>query len=253
MTTVQRTTVQRTELQRVEAALALSWRGYPGEWSRFGPLSAVYAGAGLPISVALGTTDEESAAEQLPQVEAFFAAYAHPASLLAHSHAHPALLSALAARKYQLDYLLHTYARALSGDLPAPAFEVEAVTPEEWVEITPLAFGPESLEMMRLAASVPDVVRLGVRRGGQWAGFGAVTVMPDAQGGVALLFSAGTLPEFRGQGIQTALLAARVQIAREQGAALAAVDVSPGSVSERNVRRSGFGLIGARLNFVQSH
>ena len=241
-----------TALGRIEAALAASWRGYPGQWANFGPLSAVYAGAGLPINVALGATDAESAAEQLPQIEGFFAAHAHPACVLTHSHAHPALLAALAERNYRLDYLLHTYARELSGEVSTPAFEVEMFTPDEWTEITPLAFGPESLEMMRLAASVPDVVRLGIRRSGQWAGFGAVTVMPDSEGGVALLFSAGTLPEFRGQGIQTALLAARLQVAREQGATLATVDVSPGSVSERNVVRAGFGLVGARLNFVQA-
>lgn len=241
-----------TGLQRVEAALAGSWRRYPGEWAMFGPLSVVYAGSGLPINVALGATDEASAAEQLPRIEDFFAAHAHPASLLAHSHAHPALLSALAARSYHLDYLLHTYARDLSGEWPAPAFEVEEVTPGEWVELTPMVFGPDSREMMRLAASVPDVLRLGVKVGGQWAGFGAVTVMPDQDGGVALLFSAATVPQYRGQGIQTALLAARLHVARERGATLAAVDVTPGSVSERNVRRAGFGLIGARLNFVQT-
>ena len=193
-----------------------------------------------------------AAAHDLPQIEAFFAAHAHPASLLAHSHAHPALLSALAARQYHLDYLLHAYARELSGELPAPAFETEEVMPDEWAELTPQAFGPESRAMMRLAARVPDVVRLGIKRGGQWAGFGAVSVIPDAQGGVALLFSAGTLPEYRGQGLQAALLSARLQIARERGASLAAVDVTPGSVSERNVRRAGFGLIGARLNFVRA-
>ncbi len=241
-----------TALQRVETALTASWRRYPGEWATFGPLSALYAGPGLPINVALGQSSQADAAQALPQIEAFFAAHSHPASVLAHSHAHPALLAALSERNYHLDSLLHTYARELSGEWPAPAVEVEEIRPGEWAEITPLAFGPESRTMMRLAAGVPDVVRLGIKRGGQWAGFGAVGVMPDAHGGVALLFSAGTLPEFRGQGIQTALLSARLQVAREHGATLAAVDVSPGSVSERNVVRSGFGMIGARLNFVRA-
>lgn len=241
-----------TTLQRVEAALAASWQRYPGEWATFGPLSAVYAGAGLPINVALGATDGEGAAEQLPQIEAFFAAHAHPASLLAHSHAHPALTSALAERNYHLSYLLHTYARDLSGELPAPAFETEEVTPGEWAEHTPHAFGPGSQEMMRVNAGVPDVLRLGLKVNGQWAGFGAVTVISDQGGGVALLFSAATRPEYRGRGIQSALLSARLHVARERGASLAAVDVTPGSVSERNVIRAGFRLIGARLNFVQT-
>ncbi len=245
------TTVQTTRLQRVEAALAASWRGYPGEWANFGPLSAVYAGPELPINVALGTTDIEDAAAHLPHIEAFFAAHAHPAALLLHSHAHPAFFAALSQRNYHLDYVLHAYARELSGELPAPAFEVGEVPTGEWPDLTTQAFGPQSREMMRLSAEVPDVVRLGVKVGGQWAGFGAVTVLPDAQGGVALLFSAGTLPQYRGRGIQAALLSARLQVAHEQDAALAAVDVTPGSVSERNVVRAGFAMIGARLNFVQ--
>ncbi|GAA4009102.1 GNAT family N-acetyltransferase [Deinococcus rubellus] len=240
-----------TTLQRVEAALAASWRGYPGEWATFGPLSALYAGPGLPINVALGQTDQGDALEYLPQIETFFAAHSHPASMLLHSHAHPALVSALAARHYHLDYLLHAYAREVSGEWPTPVFEIEEVTPSEWAEFTPLAFGPGSQEMMQVNAGVPDVMRLGVKVGGQWAGFGAVTVLPDQGGGVALLFSAATRPEYRGQGIQTALLAARLQVAHDQGAALAAVDVSPGSVSERNVLRAGFGLVGTRLNFVK--
>ncbi|TSA87759.1 GNAT family N-acetyltransferase [Deinococcus detaillensis] len=246
------TTVQTTPLQRVEAALAESWRGYPGKWATFGPLSAVYAGPGLPVNVALGATDQENAAEVLAQIEDFYALHSQAAALLVHSHAHPALFTALAARNYHLDYLLHTYARTLSSASPASAFDVGEMTPDEWAEITPQAFGAESREMMRLAANVPDVLRLGVRRDKQWAGFGAVTVMPDAQGGVALLFSAGTLPEFRGQGIQSVLLAARLHVAREQGATLAAVDVAPNSVSERNVKRAGFEMVGARLNFVQA-
>lgn len=244
-------TVQMNTLQCVEAALTASWRRYSGKWASFGPLSALYAGPELPINVALGATDGASAAEFLPQIESFYAAHAQPSTLLLHSHAHPALLSGLAVRKYYLDYLLHAYARELSGKLTIPAFEVETVSPAQWAEFTPLAFGPESGEMMRVNAEVPDVVRLGIKLGGQWAGFGAVTVIPEVEGGVALLFSAGTVPEFRGQGIQSALLAARLQVARDQGATLAAVDVAPSSISERNVKRAGFELIGARLNFVR--
>ncbi|WP_420594509.1 GNAT family N-acetyltransferase [Deinococcus sp.] len=240
-----------TTLQRIEAALTESWRRYPGEWATFGSLSAVYAGPDVPINVALGGTDEANAADRLPEIEAFFAAHNCPASLLAHSHAPPKLLEALAARNYHLSYLLHVYARKVSGGWPTPAFDAQPITPGEWAEFTPLAFGPGSEAMMRLNASVPGVERLGVKVAGQWAGFGAVIVVPEEQGGVAMLFSAATLPEARGQGIQSALLSARLEVARQQGATLAAVDVAPGSVSERNVRRSGFEMIGARLNFVQ--
>ena len=74
---------------------------------------------------------------------------------------------------------------------------------------------------------------------------------PDDVRSVALLFSAGTAPEYRSQGVQAALLPACLHLARQQGADLAVVYATPGSVSERNVVRVGFRMAGARLNVVQ--
>jgi GNAT superfamily N-acetyltransferase len=58
--------------------------------------------------------------------------------------------------------------------------------------------------------------------------------------GVAEFGGASTRPELRRHGVQTALLVARLQAARQQGCDLAVVVVSPGHESQRNAERVGF-------------
>lgn len=70
--------------------------------------------------------------------------------------------------------------------------------------------------------------------------------------GVAAFHGTATLPEFRGRGMQTALLAHRLNTAAQAGAKLASVFVTPGTGSERNVERAGFRLAGLRLTFTQT-
>ena len=66
---------------------------------------------------------------------------------------------------------------------------------------------------------------------------------------MAQLAGAATAPAHRRRGVQTALLAHRLQVAAAEGADLASVFVTPGSGSERNVQRAGFRLAGMRLTF----
>ena len=59
-------------------------------------------------------------------------------------------------------------------------------------------------------------------------------------GEVAWLGAAGTVPDARGRGAQTALLRHRLALAAELGATRIAAKAAPGSVSERNLLRAGF-------------
>lgn len=101
---------------------------------------------------------------------------------------------------------------------------------------------------MRLVAHAPGTVRLVAEVQGQPAGTAALSVT----GGVAALYGTSTRPEFRGRGVQTALLAARLHRAADSGAEFASVFVTPGSGSERNVRRAGFRGAGVRLTFTRA-
>jgi GNAT superfamily N-acetyltransferase len=71
---------------------------------------------------------------------------------------------------------------------------------------------------------------------GEIAGGAAVS----ADHGVCGLFGASTLPAYRRRGVQSALLAARLAWAREKGCDIAVSITQPGSISHRNIERSGF-------------
>jgi GNAT superfamily N-acetyltransferase len=83
---------------------------------------------------------------------------------------------------------------------------------------------------------------------GSVAGGGAVS----ARGGVCGLFGASTLPEFRGRGVQTALLQARIAWAAAQGCDLAVSITQPGSTSHRNMERQGFRVAYTRTKLIRA-
>jgi GNAT superfamily N-acetyltransferase len=59
---------------------------------------------------------------------------------------------------------------------------------------------------------------------------------------IALLTGSATLPAFRQRGVQTALISARLDAARERGAELVAITTPPSSRSGANAARHGFAL-----------
>jgi GNAT superfamily N-acetyltransferase len=58
--------------------------------------------------------------------------------------------------------------------------------------------------------------------------------------GIAVLGGASTIPAFRRQGAQAALLQARLEYAADLGVELAMLVAGPGSSSQRNAERAGF-------------
>jgi GNAT superfamily N-acetyltransferase len=86
--------------------------------------------------------------------------------------------------------------------------------------------------------------------GGQPAGAGALYV----DGGVGWLGLGATLPEYRGRGAQSAILAARIEDARRQGCATVVTETGEladdrPSSSYRNILRAGFREAGVRPNY----
>jgi hypothetical protein len=67
--------------------------------------------------------------------------------------------------------------------------------------------------------------------------------------GVALLAGASTIPQWRKRGAQSALLAARLRFAVENGCDLAMMAAQPGSGSQRNAERQGFRLAYTRTKW----
>lgn len=68
------------------------------------------------------------------------------------------------------------------------------------------------------------------------------TAAMHVHGDVAHIGAAGTVPAHRGRGAQAALLAARLRLAADAGAALVGVKCEEGGTSYRNLLRAGFAL-----------
>ena len=64
--------------------------------------------------------------------------------------------------------------------------------------------------------------------------------------GIAQLCGASTLPAERRRGVQSALLARRLDDAGRGGCTVAVVTTQPGSKSQQNVQRQGFDLLYSR-------
>jgi GNAT superfamily N-acetyltransferase len=108
-------------------------------------------------------------------------------------------------------------------------------------------FPREALEKAQRDFAAAGVRRYIALRDGIPAG-GASFAVTD---GVAQMAGAATLPAHRRRGIQSALLAARLADAAAAGCDIAVVTTQPGSVSQRNVQRSGFDLLYTRAILVK--
>jgi GNAT superfamily N-acetyltransferase len=109
------------------------------------------------------------------------------------------------------------------------------------------SFARETLEqVMADLAAAPSMLRYVARRDGVPAG-GASMRMSD---GVCQLAGAATLPEHRRHGVQSAMLARRLDLATRAGCDVAVVTTLPGSKSQQNVQRLGFELLYTRAILV---
>ena len=143
-------------------------------------------------------------------------------------------------------------ARDEKADAGATEVAVAPVRPDEvvtWAESVLRCFFEDPAELPRsllegaiAMASIPAVSGWLARVDGRIAGGGAL-VMHNR---LALICGDGTLPEFRSQGVQTALLRARLDRARRAGCDLAVICTQPGSSSQRNAERQGFQVVYAR-------
>jgi GNAT superfamily N-acetyltransferase len=96
--------------------------------------------------------------------------------------------------------------------------------------------------------TVPGVFRYLARLDGRPVGEAAMSI----QGDIAQIAGAGTLPSFRGRGVQKALLQQRLDDASAAGCRLAVVTTAPGTRSQDNVMRRGFELLYARAILVKA-
>jgi ribosomal protein S18 acetylase RimI-like enzyme len=79
---------------------------------------------------------------------------------------------------------------------------------------------------------------------------GTGIVLPEH--GVFALCGAGTLAAYRGRGLQTALLEARMAAASQSGCEYAVVVTQGGTISQRNAERLGFRVAYSKVTVIKN-
>ena len=177
-------------------------------------------------------------------------------------HVVPGVLPLLASCGYAVNAFSNTYARTLH-DVPDRNDGIEVLRGAEadalFVEASIGGFTlqaekrPRELldALARIAHARDDTSLFVACIEGEVAGSAGLSVAETPLGRVGELYIASTLPEFRGRGVQTALLRARLAAAKAAGCALAVVMARPANTSARNTERAGFSLAFTKATFAK--
>jgi GNAT superfamily N-acetyltransferase len=230
---------------------------------------AVYAGPSSPTNKVIGLGfDGPIDASALEEVEARWRERSEPVRIELAVLADSTIPPALSERGYHLHGFENVLGRRLDDTAhpQSPSnVTVEVLKDEDsdtWIDIAVTAFlnldgtgsvaddalpREETERVLREFVAVPGFARYLARVDGRPAGEAAMRI----DGDLAQVAGAGTLPEFRGRGVQKALLARRLADARAAGCDLAVVTTAPGTRSQDNVMRRGFVLLYTRAILVK--
>ncbi len=225
-------------------------------WKEIGGTFAMFAGVGSPLTQTFGLGLHQPLGDKdLDALERFFglrgSAVFHEVSPLAGVGV-SASLAARAYRPIEMSNVLYQSIDTTTRVARRDAFAVRVASPDdvkayaktsaqgwsEQVEVLPFI---ESFAHLSMAAAT---CFLAERDG---APVGAAALFMHA--GTALLAGASTVPSARRQGVQNALLDARLRLAAERGCDLAMMVAAPGSSSQRNAERQGFRIAYTRTKW----
>ena len=235
--------------------------------------TAVYATPGSPLNKVIGlglepTFDADRFSSELDAIETAWQQRNEPVRIELSTLANPEIYPLLYARGYVLQGFENELGRRLS-DYPAPKFAdkvtVEELRPEDndtWLKIAVDAFldmdgtgsVADDLPTRELLESVfrdmtgaPGFVRYLARYDGKPAAVGSMRI----DGSLCQLAGTATSTPFRGKGLQKALIAHRLHVARKAGCDLAVVTTAPGTRSQENLMHNGFALLYARAILIK--
>lgn len=230
---------------------------------------ALYVSPSSPVNKVIGIGfDGPLEMGSLEAVEDEWRALEEPVRVELSILAHETVAPALAARGYQVHGFENVLGRPIGPPEPwpaAPGITVERLSETDerlWLQIAVDAFSNldgtgsaaddsvsrEALERaMEEFAAAPGFARYLARADGRPVGIASLSITD----GVAQIAGAGTLPAFRGRGIQKALLHRRLADALAEGCELAVVTTAPGTRSQENVMKRGFELLYTRAVLIR--
>jgi len=223
----------------------------------------IFAGLGSPIGRATGAgLDRPFTAEDLDRVESFYRRHEAPSQVDLSPMHEPAVFELFKERGYGIAELNNVLYRKLDADesFPAapPGCEIrrsrvdEADTAGAIVE---RAFFPDGAPEAFRGLIAPFYQMEGVLAfvasvQGKLVACGTGLVIPEHR--VFALCGAGTTAEFRGRGLQTALLRARMAAASQAGCEYVVVVTQGGTTSQRNAERLGFRVAYSKVTVIRN-
>ncbi len=238
-----------------------------------GPAHAIYTGPGSPVGrvVGLGMWGPVEPVT-FDLLEDFYRSHGMPARIDLCPLADGSLVTALAARGYVTLGFKNVFVLPLAGGeagdegagectatgaaSAAVAVTVAPVRPGEgelWVETVSRGFASGGRPTaLHFSISRPSLGQEGctcllARVDGEPAGGGVLEI----RAGLALLRTQSTVAELRGRGVQAAVIAESLRLARLAGCDLATVQTTPGTGSQRNMERAGFRVVYTKPTLVQ--
>jgi GNAT superfamily N-acetyltransferase len=217
---------------------------------------AVFLGAESPLNRAYGAGLAGPVREvELAEIEAFFRSREAPVVFELSPHADPGLFEMLGERGYRASEFDSVLVRSLAGFEIALTPRVRRATPGErdllahtlghgFFETATLT--EDEMNIGRDLFQAPSATCFIASVDGE-AAAAAVLMHRD---GLATLCADGTTPRLRRHGLQSELIAARLNEAAARGCDLAAVSTLPGSQSQRNYERLGFQVAYTRVTFT---
>jgi GNAT superfamily N-acetyltransferase len=209
---------------------------------------AFCGGPDYPVNQIVGMgLHGEITPEALDEVEEFFRSRGVPSTVVVSPLADESLRKLLGERGYGIAEFNSVLIRRINPQEPLtlPAgVVIERVTPDTadpWMSAIAKGFAQDIVVAESVFggfASLPGAMAFLARIEDKVVGGCGGRVIPEAR--IAAFFGTATLPEYRGRGVQTALIAQRRHEAALAGCEYAVVSTMPGSGSQRNMERRGF-------------
>lgn len=222
----------------------------------------VFAGLGSPIGRATGLgLDQSFTADVLDRVEEFYRAHGAPSQIDLCPLHDPEVFAMCRERGYAIAELNNVLFRRLdaSETFPDPPGGCE-IRRGRWEEARELgrvverAFFPDGApepfqDLLTPQYQMEGALPFAATVEGKIAACGTGLIIP--QHGVFAVCGAGTDAGYRGRGLQTALLRARLAAAAAAGCEYAVVVTQGGSASERNCQRLGFSVAYSKATLIR--
>jgi GNAT superfamily N-acetyltransferase len=220
----------------------------------------VFAGLGSPIGRATGLgLDRPFTTEALDRVEQFYRAHKAPAQVDLCPLHDTAVFEMCRQRGYGIAELNNVLYRQLDPQerFPAAEFNIRRARPEEARELgaiveraffpdgAPEAFRDVLAPLYEMENAMPFAAFIDDKPVACATGL----VIPAHR--IFALCGAGTAAEFRGRGLQTALLQVRLVAAADAGCEYAVVVTQGGTTSQRNCERLGFRVAYSKITVIR--